>query len=128
MGAKHLIPATNSQYPPAAPVMGAQVYIPTLRPDIAKVGAGGFAARNDHKGRVGGNRLPRADHDNLNTGFRFQRVQIIEIGDARQLQAGDLGAAAGRGGDIKGILGRQPPSLGKIGQNTKTLPAGTGFD
>ena len=41
------------------------------------------AGKNDKRG-VPRQRLPRSDHDQLNARLRAKRIEVVEIGDARQ--------------------------------------------
>ena len=69
-----------------------------------------------------------AYHQHLHARFRFKRIKIVKIRDARQLQAGDLSPRSSRLRNIQRVFGGQTPRLGEIGQNAKALPAGLGGD
>ena len=59
-------------------------------------------ARQDHQRRVARQRPSGLHHDQLDPGLGAQRVEIVEIGDARQYRHGDAG-------DAYGWLRRSPP-------------------
>jgi len=68
------------------------------------------------------------DADEIDIGFRLQRIEVVEIGDLRQDRHGDLelGALAPFLFVIErqSVLGRQVTRLGKIRHETQRRPAG----
>jgi hypothetical protein len=75
---------------PAAPHMRGQIDIPALSAQKGQIAARALAAGQDDQLCVAGDRLPRADHHQIDIGLLRQRVQIIEIGDAGEGQSGHL--------------------------------------
>ncbi len=81
---QHLEAAAEAQHETAAPGVGLQVDIPALAAQRREIGHCGFRARDNDQPALGGDDLARIDEGDGDTRFVTQRVEIIEIGDARQ--------------------------------------------
>ena len=89
--------------------MGADVDIPALAAQEGEVGAGVLAARQH--GEVDPARQRLAGPDEADAGLAGQRVEIVEIGDARIAEGGNARRPRQRPGGLQGhgILRRQRP-------------------
>ena len=77
--------------------MGRQINVPALFAQGRKIGDGGLGAGDDDELRLDGDRLPPPHENQPHAGFGLQRIEIVEIGNARQLQHRDGdGGLAGR--------------------------------
>ena len=109
--AQHLVAAANANDMPTASNMPLEVAVPPLLPQEQQVAYGGLGARQDHKARILRQWMAgRHEHD-LDRRLGPERIEVIEIGDARQHRHGDLERAALAGCQSlqhDRILGRQP--------------------
>ena len=87
---------------PAVAAMSEDVDVPALAAQEVEVRERRLRARQDHQRRVARQRPSGLDHDQLDPGLGAKRVEIVEIGDARQHRHGDAG-------DAYGWLRRSPP-------------------
>ena len=122
--AEHLEPAADPEEAAAAPVMGPEIDVPALRPQEREVGAGGLRARDDHHRRVARDRLARENHVKPDTGLHLQGVEVVEIGDPRQGEAGDPGLAVTERLQVERVLGRQQRGPGEPRKHPEALPSG----
>ena len=84
------------------------------------------AGQQDQVGRLR-QRPARLDHGDGDIGLGAQRIEIVEIGDARQARHGDeIGAAGALLRMIEGerILGREARRIGKIRHRAEARHAG----
>src|SRR5690606_14320632 len=66
-----------------------KIDVPALLAEEGKVSARGLRAGEDDEAGVARKRLTRLNNDEANAGFGAERVEVIEIGDARQARHGD---------------------------------------
>ena len=83
--------------------MGQDVDVPAGLAQRRQVGAGGLAAGNDDEVGIAGERTAGPDDVDADAGLRPQRIEIVEIGDARQARHGNAETA----GPPVGSLQRQ---------------------
>lgn len=82
--AEHLITTAKPQDQPAAPVMRQNIDVPAFRAQCGQIGDGRLRSRQDDQPGLCRDRLAGRDHLQLNTGFEFQGIKVIEIGYAIQ--------------------------------------------
>ena len=81
------------EHPPAAPHMGEEVDVPALRAEKGKIGDRRLAAGQDDE--IGDRqRLAGVHEDEPHVGLQPQRIEIVEIGDAREHRHGDASRGA----------------------------------
>ena len=102
--------------------MRREIHIPALRPQKGEIAPRRFAARQDHQPRIAGDRLTGAQHHHLNPRLQLQRVKVIEIRDARELQTDDLAGPRTTPLNVERILGRQIRRPREIGHHAKPRP------
>src|SRR5580700_1777185 len=61
-----------------------KIDIPALAPESRETGDRRFRARQNDKRRLSGQGLAALDHDDADLTFQIERIEIVEIGDARQ--------------------------------------------
>ena len=88
--AEHLVAAADAHDMAAAPAMGGEVAVPAVAAEVDEVGDGRFRAGNDDQPGILRQRPARRDEDDLDLRLGLQRIEIVEIGDARQHRHGDL--------------------------------------
>src|SRR6266852_9400825 len=81
---EYLIAGTDAEHAAAASDMSEQVDVPTLRAQSGKISERRFRAREHDEIGVGRQRPPRFDDVQRDVGLSRQRIEIVEIGDARQ--------------------------------------------
>ena len=121
---QHLEPAAYSQNPTAATVMGLEVDVPPLRTQEGKVGPRGLRVRNDDHRSIAWNGLSRPNHFELDAGMRFQGIEIVEIRNAGQGEAGNLDRTFPKGLRVERALGRKQRGPGEPWKHAETRPAG----
>ena len=84
--AQHLVATAQAQHQAAPADMGVQVDVPAFMPQCRQIGDGGFGTGDDHQPCVSRDRLSGLNEVHGNTGFKTQRIEIVEIGDAAQAQ------------------------------------------
>src|SRR5215471_10657668 len=87
--AQHLIAAAQPEDPSALAVMGDEIDVPSLAAQRFEISDRSFRSRQNDERSVARQRLPRLDKDKLDPRLGAQRVEIVEIGDARQYWDGD---------------------------------------
>ena len=92
---QHLITATQSDHPAAAPHMRRQVLVPALFPQEGQIAEGRLGAGYEDEISIAGQRVTGLDDHHVDVGFGGQRVEVVEIGDAGQTRHGDFDRAAG---------------------------------
>ena len=68
----------------AVAAMGEDVDVPAFATQKVEIRERRLRARQDHQRGVARQRPARPDHDQLDPGLGAKRVEIVEIGDARQ--------------------------------------------
>src|SRR3984893_15325982 len=69
----------------AAPAeMREKIDIPALAPECGETGDRRFRAGQNDERRPGGQGLAAFDHDDTDIALQIKRIEIVEIGDARQ--------------------------------------------
>ena len=81
--AEHLIAAANAEHVTAAPHMGGEIDVPAGITKGGEVGDGGFRAWKDDEVGVAWHRLANAKELQIDAWLQPQRIEIVEIGDAR---------------------------------------------
>ena len=81
---QHLVTAAQAKHQPAAPDMGLDIDIPAIMAECRQIGDGRFRAGHDDEAGIRRDGFSWLDEDYRNARFQPQRVQIVEIGDARQ--------------------------------------------
>ncbi len=127
--AKHLVAAADAQHLPAAPHMRLQVDVPAVRAQGGEIGDGRLRARQDHQRRVAGDRLARPHEHQVDPRLQPQRIEVVEVGDARIGKHDDLhAAAASRGRQAERVLSGQAMRLGEERQQAERRPARAPLD
>jgi hypothetical protein len=70
--------------------MRLQVDVPALAAQRLEIGDRRLGAGQDHRVGVAGQRLAGLHQDELDIGLRLQRIEVVEIRDARQARHRDL--------------------------------------
>ena len=78
-----------STWPPRRDMGLRHVDIPALGAQESEIADGGFAAGQDHDDCVAWNGLAGPHEDELHPGLHAQRIEVVEIGDARPHRHGD---------------------------------------
>ncbi len=86
---EHLITAAEAEDSPALAAMGEDVDVPALAAQEFEIRERRLRARQDHQRRIARQRPAGPDHDQLDPRLGAQRVEIVEIGDARQYRHRD---------------------------------------
>src|SRR5271167_2532747 len=89
---QHLIAAAETEDATALAPMSQKIDVPTLAAQEFKIADRRLRSRQDHQGDVHRQRSPGSDHDQLDPGLGKQRVEIVEVGDARQYRNRDAHA------------------------------------
>ena len=109
--------------------MGVNIALPPLCAQKFQIGPGALAAGDHDQIGITRDRLPGADHGQRHPRFQLQRVKIVEIGNARQGEAGDpIAAAAGFAAKVQRIFGGKPVRPVKPRHHAVAPPAGAGLD
>ena len=74
--------------------MRLQVDVPAGRAQGREVGDGRLRARQDDQRGVAGDRLAGPEEDEIDALFQPQRIEVVEVGDARIGEHDDLHALA----------------------------------
>ena len=115
--AQHLVAAADPKNPPAAPRMGEKVDVPALLTKEFEIGDRRLAAGQDDK--VGDRqRLAGAHEDEPHGRLHAQRVEIVEIGYARQHWHGDGHRAVAPAASCRRGRMRLPPAAALRRQRT----------
>ena len=113
----------------AAAVMRQEIDVPALRAQKGEIAARGFRAGDDDEAHVAGNGFARPHHHEIDAGLELERIEIVEIGDPRQRETGDLALARlARIAQAQRILGRQLAGAREPGQHAEAAPCGLCFD
>ena len=105
---EHLIAAAEAEHMAAAAVMREQIDVPALRAQEGEIAAGRLRAGDDDELGIAGDRFARTHHHEIDARLELQRIEIVEIGDPRQREAGDLALARlARVAQAQRVLGRQ---------------------
>ena len=86
---EHLVAAAQAENPPAVAAMGEEVDVPALGAQEFEIADRRLRARQDHQIRIARQWPAGPDQDQLDRRLGAQRVEIVEIGDARQYRHGD---------------------------------------
>ena len=125
--AQHLVAAAEAEEPAAAAQVRADVDVPALRPHHGKVGEGRLGAGQDHQVGIARQGLAARHEVDRHVGLGDQRVEVVEVGDARDNRHRHLDAGAvalfGRALDGQGVLGRQAAGVGEIGHHAEARRA-----
>ena len=107
--------------------MGEKIDVPALLAKKGEVGDGRLAARQDDEIRDR-QRLAGRDEDEPHRGLEPQRIEIVEIGDAREHRHGDrerrFARAAFAFAEAEGVLRRQARGGGEERREAEGAPAG----
>ncbi|OWK23777.1 hypothetical protein AJ87_29860 [Rhizobium yanglingense] len=128
---EHLIPAADAYDAPATPDVRLQIAVPAGSAQITEVGNRRFRPGQDHQRCIARQPVSRLHEDELDIGLGTQRIEIVEIGDARQNRYGDLqrtGGAPGEALQHDGVLRRQAGGGLQPGHHAETRPSGEAID
>ncbi len=107
-------------------MLGEDVDVPALGPQRPQVGAGRLGAgEDDEVGR--GDRPAGRDELEADAGLEPERIEVVEIGDARQARHDDAErarAAPARGLEREHVLGREAVRIGKERHRAEAGDAG----
>ena len=129
--AEHLVAAAQAEHVAAAARMRLDVDVPTLLAQEREVADGRFRARQDDDIGVARDRLSGTDELEPHARLHAERIEIVEIRDARQHRHDDLergGFRCARSLEVDGVLGRQPCGLRQPGHDAARRPAGEPVD
>jgi hypothetical protein len=87
--AEHLIAGADAEHSPAATHVRKQVDVPTLPPEEFEICDRRFAAGKDDEIRIERQRPPRCDEFELHPGLEAQGIEVVEVGDVREMGNGD---------------------------------------
>src|SRR5262245_24563482 len=126
--AQHLKSSANPQHVAAAPDMAGKVDVPSLCPEESQIGYGGFRARQDYQVGIPRKRLARGYEAKVDVAFRSQRVEFIEVGDARQQRNGDADRRLSRRPLDDGVFRRQHTRGGEPRDDAEVAPSRPAHD
>ena len=130
---EHLIAAANAEHTAAAATMRRRVEVPALRAQkSARSAIVDLEPGRMTSAASPGSGSPGRTKTSSTSGSGLQRIEIVEIGDARQHRHGDLRAAAAPARQPLERRAHPPPAvarrLGSQGTTPKHAPAGAAFD
>ena len=108
--------------------------VPPLRPDAGEVIEGRLRARQHHDVGIPRQRAGEGRHHEIDRWLHPERVEVVDVRDARQQRDDDLDAAARRGDpravavEAHGVLGRQAARRFEPRHNAPAGPAGSPLD
>ena len=116
---QHLIAAADAEHAAAAAQVRHEIDVPALPAQEIEIGTGRFRPRQDDQVRIARNGPARRQHGDPRPRFLHQRIEIVEIGDPRELETDHMQpVAAARAGALRGdaVPVRRPPaSLATLG-------------
>ena len=124
---EHLEAAAEAKDTASAPAMREDVGVPALLAHRFKVGDRRLRAGDEDQVAIARNRSPGLDDQYIDVRLGAKRVEVVEVGDARQSRHGDSDCRARLRrfiGEAEDIFSRQARSRGKIGHDPERGPAG----
>ena len=127
---EHLIAAADAEHVAAAPAMSFDVDVPAGLAQRGEVGDGRLGAgQDDEVGVVPGSGSPGRRKIEFHAGLERERVEVVEVGDARIGEHGDERLAAGRrlsSATVEGerVLGGQAAGVLEERHEAEAGPAG----
>src|ERR1700730_18805936 len=114
----------------AAPEVREKIDIPALAPERREAGDRRLRTGENDEHRLGGQGLAAFDHDNADLTLQIKRIEIVEIGDARQDRNRDRDRPPARpwGAKPERILLRQSRRIRAKTNKPKARPTGQLLD
>ncbi len=125
---QHLVAAADAEHHAAAPRVCLEVDLPAAAAQRVEVGDGGFRARQNDEIGIGGNGLAEREKFDLDIRLQAQRIEVVEVGDARIGEHDDAHACRWRlfahRLERQRVLGRQPVDTSEMRHQPEIAPTG----